>query len=110
MRPASKTADRVPSLAREKVSPQWLRHTVATALRRTGVELDMTRVWLGNVRANRTTAYAESDFESKAKRIAVSDASEQAPDRSYHEDQGLMAHLRALLSQSVMRCSNGTHS
>ena len=96
VRCAAKAADRAPSLAGKKVSPHWLRHTAATHMLRSGVDLNTIRAWLGHVRLDTTTVYAEIDLERKAKAIAVFDSSEPAPDRSYGDDPGLMAYLRAL--------------
>ena len=96
VRCAAKAAARTPSLAGKKVSPHWLRHTAATHMLRSGVDLNTIRAWLGHARLDTTTVYAEIDLERKAKAIAVFDSSEPAPDRSYRDDQGLMAYLRAL--------------
>ena len=67
---------------------------------RSGVDLNTIRAWLGRARLDTTSVYAEIDLERKAKAIAVFDSSEPAPDRSYQDDQGVIAYLRALLSQS----------
>ena len=60
------------------------------------MDLNTIRDWLGHVHLDTTTVYAEIDLERKARAIAVFDSSEPTPDRSYREDQGLMAYLRAL--------------
>ena len=96
LRCASKAANRAPSLAAKKVSPHSLRHTAATHMLRSGVDLNTIRAWLGPARLDTTTVYAEIDLEIKAKAVAVFDSSEPTPDRSYRDDEGLMAFLRAL--------------
>lgn len=63
---------------------------------RSGVDLNTIRAWLGHASLDTTTVYAEIDLEIKAKAVAVFDSSEPTPDRSYRDDAGLMAFLRAL--------------
>ena len=96
IRCAAKAANRAPSLAAKKVSPHLLRHTSATHMLRSGVDLNTIRAWLGHASLDTTTVYAEIDLEIKAKAIAVFDSSEPASGRSYRDDKGLMAYLRAL--------------
>ena len=96
VRCAAKAANRTPSLAAKKVSPHWLRHTAATHMLRSGVDLNTIRAWLGHASLDSTTIYAEIDLEIKAKAVAVFDSSEPTPERSYRDDKGLMAYLQAL--------------
>ncbi len=96
VRCAAKAANRAPSLAAKKVSLHLLRHTAATHMLRSGVDLNTIRAWLGHASLDTTTVYAEIDLEIKAQAVAVFDSSEPAPDRSYRNDKGLMAYLRAL--------------
>ena len=93
---AAKAAQQAPSLATKKVSPHLLRHTAATHLLRSGVDLNTIRAWLGHVRLDTTTVYAEIDLQRKAKAITLLDSDEPAPDQSYRDDKGLMAFLRSL--------------
>ena len=72
------------------------RHTAATHMLRSGVDLNTIRAWLGHASLDTTTVYAEIDLEIKAKAVAVFDSSEPTRDRSYRDDEGLMAFLRAL--------------
>ena len=79
------------------VSPdRGLRHTAATHLLRSRVDLNTIRAWLGHVRLDTTTVYAEIDLQRKAKAITLFDSDEPAPDQSYRDDEGLMAFLRSL--------------
>ena len=96
IRCAAKAANRAPSLAAKRVSPHLLRHTSATQMLRSGVDLNTIRAWLGHASLDTTTVYAEIDLEIKAKAIAVFDSSEPARGRPYRDDKGLMAYLRAL--------------
>ena len=93
---AAKAAQQAPSLATKKVSPHLLRHTAATHLLRSGVDLNTIRAWLGHVRLDTTTVYAEIDLQRKAKAITLFDSDEPAPEQSYRDDEGLMAFLRSL--------------
>ena len=93
---AANAADRAPSLAAKKVGPHVLRHTAATHMLRSGVDLNTIRAWLGHARLDTTTVYAEIDIERKAKAIAFFDSAEPALRKSYRDDKGLMAYLRSL--------------
>ena len=89
-------AGRAPSLAARKVSPHTLRHTAATHLLRSGVDLNTIRAWLGHASLDTTTVYAEIDLATKAKAIALYDADEPAPTQPVRDDKGAMAFLRSL--------------
>lgn len=93
---AAKAADRVPSLAAKKVGPHVLRHTAATHMLRSGVDLNTIRAWLGHARLDTTAVYADIDIEAKAKAIALFDSAKPVLGKSYRDDKGLMAYLRSL--------------
>ena len=93
---AAKAAEHAPSLAAKKVGPHVLRHTAATHMLRSGVDLNTIRAWLGHARLDTTTVYADIDIETKAKAIALFDSAEPAHGKSYRDDKGLMAYLRSL--------------
>ena len=90
---AAKAAEHAPSLAAKKVGPHVLRHTAATHMLRSGVDLNTIRTWLGHARLDTTTVYADIDIKTKAKAIALFDS---AHGKSYRDDKGLMAYLRSL--------------
>jgi integrase/recombinase XerD len=95
-RSAARAVKVVPSLAAKRVSPHTIRHTTATHLLRSGVDLNTIRTWLGHVSVTTTNVYAEVDLESKAKALAnceVEGDKEMAP---WKEDKGLMEFLRTL--------------
>jgi site-specific recombinase XerD len=86
------------SLGGKVVSPHTIRHTTATHLLRSGVDINTIRAWLGHVSLNTTNVYAEVDLEMKAKALATC-AVEAVPGRSrkaWREDSGLMGFLRML--------------
>ena len=85
-----------PSLAKKRVSPHVIRHTTATHLLRSGVDINTIRAWLGHVSLTTTNIYAEVDLEMKAKALATCDVGDNAPTKPWRGDKGLMDFLRAL--------------
>jgi hypothetical protein len=83
----------MPSLAAKRVSPHTLRHTTATHLLRSGVDINTIRAWLGHVSLTTTNVYAELDLEMKAKALAKCEIKAEEPKLSWREDQGLMEFL-----------------
>jgi integrase/recombinase XerD len=83
----------VPSLATKRVSPHTIRHTTATHLLRSGVDINTIRAWLGHVSLTTTNVYAEVDLEMKAKALAGCEVSDPQPSKPWREDEGLMAFL-----------------
>lgn len=69
-RSVDRAVKNVPSLAAKQVSPHTIRHTTATHLLRSGVEINTIRAWLGHVSLTTTNVYAEVDLEMKAKALA----------------------------------------
>ena len=93
---ATVAAARAPSLIGKRVSPHVIRHTTATHLLRAGVDLNTIRAWLGHAKLDTTNIYVEIDLETKAKAIALCDATEPRSATPWREDTGLMAFLRTL--------------
>ena len=60
-----------PSLENKTVGPHVIRHTTATHLLRSGVDINTIRGWLGHVSLNTTNIYAEIDLETKARALAA---------------------------------------
>ena len=87
----------VPSLATKRVSPHTIRHTTATHLLRSGVDINTIRAWLGHVSLVTTNVYAEVDLEMKAKALANCEAEEKPHTTApWKENKGLMEFLRTL--------------
>jgi hypothetical protein len=61
-----------PSLLRRPISPHTIRHTTATHLLRSGVDINTIRAWLGHVSIDTTNIYAEVDLQRKAEVLAHS--------------------------------------
>ncbi len=93
---ARKIATNLPSIAKKRVSPHTIRHTTATHLLRSGVDINTIRAWLGHVSLETTNVYAEVDLEMKAKALANCEVKEDEPKKPWREDKGLMEFLRTL--------------
>jgi site-specific recombinase XerD len=93
---AAKVAAKLPSMAKKRVSPHTIRHTTATHLLRSGVDINTIRAWLGHVSLTTTNVYAEVDLETKAKALAKCAVKEEKPSRPWHEQKDLMEFLRSL--------------
>ena len=89
-------ATKLPSVAKKRVSPHTIRHTTATHLLRSGVDINTIRAWLGHVSLSTTNIYAEVDLEMKAKALANCEVKGEAEPKPWREDAGLMAFLRGL--------------
>jgi integrase/recombinase XerD len=76
---AARAVKDVPSLATKRVSPHTIRHTTATHLLRSGVDINTIRAWLGHVSLTTTNVYAEVDLEMKAKALANCEVGEEEP-------------------------------
>jgi integrase/recombinase XerD len=86
----------VPSLATKRVSPHTIRHTTATHLLRSGVDINTIRAWLGHVSLNTTNVYAEVDLEMKAKALANCEVGGKEHRKPWREQEDVMAFLRTL--------------
>lgn len=96
---AAKVAEKVPSMARKRVSPHTIRHTTATHLLRAGVDINTIRAWLGHVCLSTTNVYAEVDLDMKAKALAcceVEGKRPRKPKKPWRDDKELMEFLKTL--------------
>ncbi len=86
-----------PSLLRRPISPHSIRHTTATHLLRSGVDINTIRAWLGHVSIDTTNIYAEVDLQRKAEVLSHSGVlSSISPVKRWRDDPSLMAFLRSL--------------
>lgn len=92
----ARTAKTVPSLASKRVSPHTIRHTTATHLLRSGVDINTIRAWLGHVSLTTTNVYAEVDLEMKAKALANCEVEVKQKSTPWKRDKSLMEFLRTL--------------
>jgi integrase/recombinase XerD len=93
---AEKVATDLTSVAKKRVSPHTIRHTTATHLLRSGVDINTIRAWLGHVSLSTTNIYAEVDLEMKAKALANCEVKAEEEPKPWGEDAGLMEFLRGL--------------
>jgi integrase/recombinase XerD len=91
-----RVAKDVPSLTAKRVSPHTIRHTTATHLLRSGVDINTIRAWLGHVSLTTTNVYAAVDLEMKAKALANCEVVAEKDGAPWTEDKGLMEFLRNL--------------
>jgi integrase/recombinase XerD len=63
----------VPSLRAKRISPHVIRHSTATHLLHSGVDINTIRAWLGHVSLDTTSIYAETDLETKKRALATLD-------------------------------------
>jgi site-specific recombinase XerD len=93
---AAEVAIQLPPLAKKRVSPHTIRHTTATHLLRSGVDINTIRAWLGHVSLATTNVYAEVDLEMKARALANCEVKGEKPAKPWHEQKGVMEFLRSL--------------
>lgn len=87
-----------PALATRPISPHTIRHTTATHLLRSGVDINTIRAWLGHVSIDTTNIYAEVDLQRKVAILEHSTALHISGSRRKHwrDDPCLMTFLRSL--------------
>jgi integrase/recombinase XerD len=94
---AERVSARMPGLATKRVSPHSIRHTSATHLLRSGVDINTIRAWLGHVSIDTTNVYAETDLEMKAKALAHCEVKASSKrNKRWRQNAGLMAFLKSL--------------
>jgi integrase/recombinase XerD len=76
---ARRAAQQAPTLAAKRVSPHTIRHTTATHLLRSGVDINTIRAWLGHMSLSTTNVYTEIDLEMKSRALAHLDSVGQRP-------------------------------
>jgi integrase/recombinase XerD len=87
----------MPSLATKRVSPHSIRHSTATHLLSSGVEINTVRAWLGHASLETTNVYAEINLESKARALAKCEVStDQAPNKRWRANADVIQFLRSL--------------
>ncbi len=96
-RTAAKAQSDMPSLATKRVSPHSIRHSTATHLLSSGVDINTVRAWLGHSSLETTNVYAEINLEGKARALAKCEITAgQAPTKRWHADANVMKFLRSL--------------
>ncbi len=97
IRYAEKLAETMPSVKKKRLTPHTIRHTTATHLLQSGVDINTIRAWLGHVSINTTNIYVEVNMQMKAaalEKCKVKDVSK--PRTRWRDDKSLMDFLDSL--------------
>lgn len=94
-RTALQACTTAPSLVSKKVGPHVIRHTCASHLLQSGVDINTIRGWLGHVSLNTTNIYAEIDLQTKARALEACCPTEEAKTR-WRDQPDLMKFLHTL--------------
>lgn len=94
---ARKLEESIPSIKGKRLSPHTIRHTTATHLLLSGVDINTIRAWLGHVSVETTNIYAEVNLEMKVKALESLDFKETKNHRHWRNDKKLMDFLDNLL-------------
>lgn len=83
-----------PAIIQKRVSPHTIRHTTATHLLQSGVDINTIRAWLGHVSINTTNIYAEINLKMKAEALTCCEVDHKRNKSSHwKEDDNLMTFL-----------------
>jgi site-specific recombinase XerD len=94
---AEKIGDRMPTIKQKRISPHTIRHTTATHLLQSGVDINTIRAWLGHVSINTTNIYAEVNMEMKAKALSNCEIDKKHKvKKHWKDDKKLMDFLDSL--------------
>lgn len=95
-RHAEEAAKKQPAIKEKRVSPHIIRHTTATHLLQSGVDINTIRAWLGHVSINTTNIYAEINLEMKAKALACCEVVKNKKPTHWKNNKDLMVFLDSL--------------
>ena len=86
-----------PELKQKRISPHTIRHTCATHLLQSGVDINTIRAWLGHVSVNTTNIDAEVNMEMKVKALlgCETDVGKEKTVK-WKNDKDLMAFLDSI--------------
>ncbi len=84
------------SLKKKRMSPHTIRHSTATHLLHSGVDINTIRAWLGHVSINTTNVYVEVNLEMKAKALACFEVTSKKTKQHWRDDKNLMSFLDSL--------------
>lgn len=86
-----------PDLKRKRISPHTIRHTTATHLLQSGVDINTIRAWLGHVSINTTNIYAEVNMAMKEDALATLENPQKVKAlKKWSDDKKLMDFLNSL--------------
>lgn len=82
-----------PSISRKNVTPHVIRHTTATLLLQSGVDINTIRAWLGHVSVDTTNVYAEVSMKAKAEALDFCEVVPKSTKKDWKMDDGIMSFL-----------------
>lgn len=86
-----------PDLKEKRVSPHTIRHTTATHLLQSGVDINTIRAWLGHVSVNTTNIYAEVNMEMKERALKSCEIKgDVRREKRWRDDKNLMDFLDSI--------------
>ncbi|MDP6423062.1 MAG: tyrosine-type recombinase/integrase [SAR202 cluster bacterium] len=91
----ARAAAKCPSLQRHRISPHLIRHSTATHLLQSGVDLSVIAMWLGHESLETTHQYMEADLTLKRKALESIESPEHGT-RRFRPDDRLLRFLQAL--------------
>ena len=93
---AAEAAKKCTSLRKKNVTPHVIRHTTATHLLQSGVDINTIRAWLGHVSVNTTNIYAEVSMKAKSEALDCCEVHSSAKQKCWKENPNIMAFLNGL--------------
>jgi site-specific recombinase XerD len=93
---ANEIISQFPILEKKRISPHTIRHTTATHLLRSGVDINTIRAWLGHVSINTTNIYVDIDLEMKAKALACCEIEDTKENRHWNVSKNIISFLNSL--------------
>ena len=85
-----------PSLQQKKVTPHWLRHTMAMELLQAGVDRAVIALWMGHESVETTQIYLSANLALKEKALARTQSPVACRPKRYQPDDKLLAFLSHL--------------
>ena len=93
---AAKAAEVMPSIGEKNISPHTIRHSTASHLLESGVDINTIRSWLGHVSVNTTNIYAEVNIRMKSKALKTCEVFVKGAPKYNPKDKMLIGFLKSL--------------
>ena len=93
---AAKAAEVMPSIGEKNISPHTIRHSTASHLLESGVDINTIRSWLGHVSVNTTNIYAEVNIRMKSKALKTCEVFVKGAPKYNPKDKTLIGFLKSL--------------
>lgn len=92
----SKATERCPQLAKRRVSPHVIRHSTATHLLQSGVDLSVIALWLGHESPSTTHGYLEADLAMKERALNSIQPAANPQNRRYQPPDDILRFLESI--------------